>query len=290
VINLSFIQEILPAAKKVGKEFNILVSLILAQAIHESNWGKSGLATKGFNLFGIKGTYNGQSVTMKTWEVYGGKNVHVDANFRKYPSWYESLKDLANLYQNGVSWDRSKYKKVIGETDYKAAARAVQSAGYATDPNYADKLIKTIESNKLTQYDEFTVKPDETKVSAEVVTKPSKPSTSTKTVTKTYKVKSGDTLSVLATKWGTNVKRLQELNNIKDANKIYVGQTLKYEAKPSSTTSTSTVSKKYYTVKTGDTVSGIAAKEHTTVAEIKRLNPSIKNINLIYPNQKIRIK
>ena len=144
MIELSFINEILPHAKKAGKESNILVSLILAQAIHESNWGKSGLAQKGKNLFGIKGTYNGQSVTMKTWEVYNGKSVYVDAKYRKYPSWYESLKDLTALYENGVSWDRNKYKKVIGENNYKTAAKAVQVAGYATDPNYATKLIRTI--------------------------------------------------------------------------------------------------------------------------------------------------
>ncbi|WP_411955792.1 glucosaminidase domain-containing protein [Cytobacillus oceanisediminis] len=284
---MSFINEILPHAKKVGKEFNILVSLILAQAIHESNWGKSGLATKGFNLFGIKGTYNGQFVTMKTWEVYNGKSVYVDANFRKYPSWYESLKDLANLYQKGVSWDRNKYKKVIGEKDYKAAAKAVQAAGYATDPDYATKLIKTIESNKLTQYDsveEKTVKPAEEKVSAEIVTTPNKPSTAKKVI-KTYKVKNGDALSKLASKWGTTVKRLQELNNIKDPNKIYIGQTLKYEASGSVENI-----KQYHTVVKGDNVTKIAKKYSTTVAAIKKLNPNIKDINKIYPKQKIRIK
>ncbi len=150
---MSFIDEIAPHAQRIAKEFNILASLVIAQAIHESNWGKSGLAVKGKNLFGIKGNYKGQSITMQTWEVYNGKNVKVNAAFRKYPSWYESLYDLANLYKNGVSWDRNKYKKITGETDYKKACASVQAAGYATDPNYATKLIKTIESNNLTKYD-----------------------------------------------------------------------------------------------------------------------------------------
>lgn len=152
-MKLTFIDEIAPHAQRISKEFNILASLIIAQAIHESNWGKSGLAFKGKNLFGIKGNYKGQSVTMPTWEHVNGKDVKVNAAFRKYPSWYESLYDLANLYKNGVSWDRNKYKKMIGETDYKKACTAVQAAGYATDPNYASKLIKTIESNNLTKYD-----------------------------------------------------------------------------------------------------------------------------------------
>ena len=99
---MSFISEIVPHAQRIHREYNILASIVIAQAIHESNWGKSGLATKGKNLFGIKGTYNGQSVTMRTWEVYNGKSVYVDAAFMKYPSWYGSLQDLANLYRNGV--------------------------------------------------------------------------------------------------------------------------------------------------------------------------------------------
>lgn len=131
---------------------------------------------------------------------------------------------------------------------------------------------------------EKTVKPAEEKVSAEIITKPNKPST-TKKVTKTYKVKSGDALSKLASKWGTTVKRLQELNNIKDPNKIYIGQTLKYEASGSVENI-----KQYHTVVSGDNVTKIAKKYSTTVAAIKKLNPSIKDINKIYPKQKIRIK
>lgn len=150
---MSFIFDIAPHAQRHMRESNILASLIIAQAIHESNWGKSGLATKGKNLFGIKGTYGGKSVTMPTWEVYNGKTVQVNAAFRKYPSWYESIADLVSLYKNGVSWDRKKYHSVIGEKDYKKACKAIQAAGYATDPNYASKLIRTIEANELTQFD-----------------------------------------------------------------------------------------------------------------------------------------
>ena len=152
-----FIKGLVPHAQKVQKNYSILASIVISQAIHESNWGKSGLATNGKNLFGIKGSYNGQFVTMRTHEYSNGKKIWIDAKFRKYPSWYESMEDLAKLYINGVSWDRNKYKKILGEKDYKKAANAIQSAGYATDPNYASKIIKTIESNNLTQYDAVTV-------------------------------------------------------------------------------------------------------------------------------------
>lgn len=131
---------------------------------------------------------------------------------------------------------------------------------------------------------EKVVKPNVEKVSAEIVTKPNKPST-TKKVIKTYKVKSGDALSKLASKWGTTVKLLQELNGIKNPNKIYIGQTLKYE-----TAGNVDNIKQYHTVVSGDNVTKIAKKYGTTVSAIKKLNPGIKNINLIYPKQKIRIK
>lgn len=108
---------------------------------------------------------------------------------------------------------------------------------------------------------------------------PKKPSTTTTTTT-VYTVKKGDTLSSIASKHKTTVKKLQDLNNIKDANKIFPGQKLKVSG----------IAAKYYTIKKGDVISRIAEKQNTTVAAIKKLNPSIKNINLIHPGQKIRVK
>ncbi|MEC3837048.1 phage tail protein, partial [Bacillus licheniformis] len=124
------------------------------QACLESAWGTSGLVQKGKNLFGIKGTYNGQYVLMWTTEYdKSGNATKVQARFRKYPSWYESIQDLAKLYVNGTSWDPNHYKAVVGEKDYKKASAALVKAGYATDPNYATKLNNLIQTYKLTQYD-----------------------------------------------------------------------------------------------------------------------------------------
>lgn len=151
---MNFIESIAAHAQKVAKEYDILPSLIIAQACHESNFGLSGLAKNGKNLFGVKGSYNGSYVTMKTWEHINGKDVKVDANFRKYPSYYESMKDLCELYKKGVSWDRDKYKAVISEKDFEKAARAVEKAGYATDPyGYANKLLGIYKGSNLKQYD-----------------------------------------------------------------------------------------------------------------------------------------
>jgi flagellum-specific peptidoglycan hydrolase FlgJ len=153
LIMANFIQSLVPHAQRIQKQYKILSSLVIAQACLESDYGKSGLATRGFNLFGVKGKYNGNSVTMRTHEYEDGKKIWIDAAFRKYPSWYESLEDLAKLYINGVSWDKNKYKPIIGIMNYKKACETLQTSGYCTDPNYAAKLIKIIEDYNLTQYD-----------------------------------------------------------------------------------------------------------------------------------------
>ncbi|MCY8425167.1 phage tail protein [Bacillus vallismortis] len=155
-----FIKQIAADAQRVYQSHQILASLIIAQGCLESAWGTSELATKGHNLFGMKGEYKGQYVTMMTWEVINGENVQVPAKFRKYPSWKESIDDLANLYLNGVSWDKNHYRAVVGETDYQKATAALVKAGYATDPNYATKLNSIIFTYKLTKYDTTEGLPD----------------------------------------------------------------------------------------------------------------------------------
>lgn len=98
--------------------------------------------------------------------------------------------------------------------------------------------------------------------------------------TKTYTVRSGDTLSAIASRYGTTVSKLQSLNGISNANYIYVGQKLKISG---------TVSATYYTVKYGDTVSSIAYRYDTSTNNIVRLN-GLANANYIYAGQRLRVK
>jgi len=105
-------------------------------------------------------------------------------------------------------------------------------------------------------------------------------STKSSTSTTTYKVKSGDTLSEIAQKFGTNVTTLVGLNNIKNANLIRVGQKLKIPSDQKYMT---------YKVKSGDTLSRIAQKYNTTVNKLAKDN-NIKDKNKIYPGQKLKIK
>ncbi|MBC2148004.1 glucosaminidase domain-containing protein [Listeria booriae] len=150
-----FINLLAGHAQEIQDQKGILTSITLAQAILESNWGESKLATEGRNLFGIKGEYQKDSVTMPTQEFENNEWITIDAAFRKYPTWFESLDDHAALFLKGTSWDKTKYQGVIKAKDYKTAANALQKAGYATDPGYAEKLIELIEQRNLQAYDQI---------------------------------------------------------------------------------------------------------------------------------------
>ena len=144
----SFFSTIKPFVIQDMKTSGILASLTAAQAFVESNKGNSGLTTKANNLFGIKGSYNGQCVSMPTTEYYNGIPVRVYANFRKYPSWAESIADHSRLFNTS-----KRYANLRGCKNYKEACKNVQADGYATSPTYAQTLIKTIETYKLYEWD-----------------------------------------------------------------------------------------------------------------------------------------
>lgn len=147
----AFIERVGALAAADMQKSGVLASLTIAQAILESGWGKSGLTVKANALFGIKAgtSWKGRVYSTKTQECYDGVNfTTVTALFRAYGSWEESVADHSALLTGAA-----RYKAVIGERDYKTACRAIKAAGYATDPQYADKLIRLIESYGLTAYD-----------------------------------------------------------------------------------------------------------------------------------------
>ncbi|KRK65054.1 hypothetical protein FC72_GL001681 [Companilactobacillus tucceti DSM 20183] len=151
----AFLDMAVPMAQKAADKYGVYASVMLAQAILESGWGTSLLATQGNNLFGIKGDYNGSYVTMKTSEWSASQGWYtIYANFRKYPSYYESFADNGDKLRNGVSWDSSYYKGTWKEntSSYKDATAWLQGR-YATAPTYASSLNNMIETYNLTQYD-----------------------------------------------------------------------------------------------------------------------------------------
>lgn len=149
-----FFEKIKPMVIADMQKTGILASLTAAQAFIESAKGNSGLTIKANNLFGVKGSYNGQSVKMLTTEYIGGVPQKVYADFRKYPSWQESINDHSGLFLRA-----QRYANLRGCKDYKTACRNVQADGYATSPTYADTLIKTIETYQLYTWDGVEAKP-----------------------------------------------------------------------------------------------------------------------------------
>lgn len=160
-IREQFIQKIKDDVINDAKKSNILPSLTIAQAILESGNGNSGLAKVGKAIFGIKANagWKGKVYVSKTNEVYNGVSATITAGFRAYDSWEESIQDHSNLFTS-----LSRYKNLIGEKDYKTACKKVKEDGYATDPQYTDKLINIIESSKLYEYDKEVEKQESTKV------------------------------------------------------------------------------------------------------------------------------
>ena len=138
-----------------GAKEGILPSITAAQAILESGWGSSELAkTPNNNLFGIKNSedWHGEIVTVPTQEYLNGDYITVNAAFRKYASWNDSVVDHAKFFTS-TEWRKDNYRKVVNETDYRIAAQELKNAGYATDPNYPGKLIRLIEAYKLYEWD-----------------------------------------------------------------------------------------------------------------------------------------
>ena len=138
-----------------GQTLKILPSVTIAQAILESNWGRSELATGGNNLFGIKASpdWTGEVYRMMTKEQNSvGEIYTIEADFRKYRSYKESIKDHDDFFTS-TPWRSNNYKRVLEAKEYKTQAQALQSCGYATDINYAKKLISLIERLGLQQYD-----------------------------------------------------------------------------------------------------------------------------------------
>jgi len=147
----SFIATVGAMASADMRQSGVLASLTIAQAILESGWGTSSLAVNANALFGIKADsrWNGRVYSKSTLECYDGVNYTSEvALFRAYDSWQHSVNDHSAFLLAG-----SRYAAVIGETNYKRACNAIHKAGYATAPDYAQKLIRLIEMYDLADYD-----------------------------------------------------------------------------------------------------------------------------------------
>src|SRR5215213_1478957 len=152
---LDFIRRAAPGAKRGFKDFGVPASVTIAQAILESNWGKAHIGSAN-NYFGIKaqgptsfGPIAVGTVTVPTREVIRGKTITVNASFRKYRSLADSMRDHGRFLR-----DNPRYKPAFAHSkDADAFAHAIHRAGYATDPQYAAKLISLMKTWNLYRFD-----------------------------------------------------------------------------------------------------------------------------------------
>ena len=158
--------------KKIGSLFTadmkssgILASVSLAQFILESGYGKSELAQKANNCFGMKKSLSGNTWTGSTWDgksIYTkktqeddgtGKHYTITADFRKYPDIEKSIADHSAYLNGAKNGTKLRYAGLKGCKDYKKAAKIIKAGGYATSTTYVEKLCAIIEKWDLTKYD-----------------------------------------------------------------------------------------------------------------------------------------
>ncbi|CAM1363125.1 N-acetylmuramidase [Tenacibaculum litopenaei] len=201
---VAYIEKFAPIAVKKMHQYNIPASITLAQGVLESGSGRSPLAIRSNNHFGIK--------CHRGWQ---GKSVTHDDDekgecFRKYKYPESSYEDHSKFLLT-----RKRYASLfrLKHTDYKGWAYGLRRAGYATDKRYPQKLIGIIKKYNLAKYDR--IKPGKMK----------KVTTPSYSIGKYYKVKQGDTLYSIAKRFNLSVDQLKKVNGLKN-NNLSIGQHL----------------------------------------------------------------
>lgn len=199
-----FIGMIGETARDLARENDLYASVMLAQAILESDKGRSKLASEpNFNLFGMKGTYQNESVEFETLEDDSNGNMtKIVAGFRKYPSYEASMQDYVDLLRGGVSWDAHFYEATFkSNTSSYQDVTAYLTGTYATDSSYEEKLDKLIEQYDLAQYDYPIEKKQKIEVAAD------------------------DSLELIAENYQVSVTSLKQWNQL-ESRKLEKGQEL----------------------------------------------------------------
>ena len=265
-VTLIYIEKFAPLAMEEMRKFKIPASITLAQGILESGSGQSSLASKSNNHFGIK--------CHTSWK--GEKVYHDDDEkgecFRKYKYTATSYQDHSLFLST-----RFRYASLFGldNDDYKAWAKGLKKAGYATDRKYPNKLISYIEKYELYKYDKMVLEGQNYKY---VSTNQEQTDELTSTI-KNYKegvvkrkeinergthiVKNDETLYSISQKYEIPIDEIKALNTL-SGNVIYKGQELKLRR--------GTNGYKIYIVEKKDTLYSIARKYNVTVSKLKSSN------------------
>ena len=208
----AYVEDFKHIAKNNMKEYGIPASITLAQGILESGAGRGNLAMRSNNHFGIK-CHTGWTGE----KVYHDDDAEQEC-FRKYKDPAESYKDHSLFLTS-----RSRYSSLfkLGKDDYEAWARGLRKAGYATDPNYPEKLIGYIERYNLHQYDMEvlgnTFTPFDNSRQPIII--------SSSQVGDLHEIQKGETLYSISKKYNISVEDLKKKNNLPD-NTLSIGQRL----------------------------------------------------------------
>lgn len=203
-----FILAIGNLARKLGYDNDLYASVMIAQACLESSYGNSSLASAPYyNLFGIKGSHEGDSVLMGTSEEINQEMVSVQSYFRSYDSYEESLQDYVNLINDGITGNENIYANVqkTNAPTYADATKALTGV-YATDSQYNQKLNAIIEAYNLTRFDTMPIERIE------------------------HTVQLGESLEDIAAEYDVRVEEIKEQNDfLANTNEIEVNQVIVIE-------------------------------------------------------------
>lgn len=228
-------------------------SVVIAQAICESNWGQSKIMMKANAIFGIKATssWKGKVYNAKTQECYNGSTyTNITACFRAYNNLQESISDYFDLITKV-----ERYRKACVTNTPLECITAIKNGGYATSPTYINTIMSIINSNNLTKYDNV----ENIENSIDEIEKIAN--------------------DVINGKYGNGEERKQKLGSLYSEVQKIVNEKLKVNSN----------SEKIYIVKKGDCLCNIAKKFNTTVEKIAKDN-NITNVDFIYVNQKLIIR
>lgn len=216
ITRTQYIDQWKDVAQNNMQEYKIPASIILAQGILESSFGNSDLAQKANNHFGIKchSSWTGD----KFFKDDDAKNEC----FRSYDHALESYRDHAVFLTNG-----KRYAELftLDISDYKAWAHGLKKAGYATHPQYAEKLIKVVEENELYRFDQgrpiaANVRPQKPQTSAPEAIEMANVRTSTVNRVQCVVVENGQTLFRISKATGVSLRQLYKYNDFADNQEV----------------------------------------------------------------------
>ena len=267
-----------PVAVEQMELHKIPASITLAQAILEGGAGRSGLVENGNNHFGVKADSRWTGRTVRAFD--DGEWCH----FRAYDSDMESFEDHSQFLLVN-----RRYSSLfdLSPTDYKGWARGLKRAGYATDPNYANKLIALIERYNLQQYDTYRM--SDIRRSSTTVERQS--NSGAREILKAngllYTIaREGDTFESLARDCGVSKRNIRNYNDLYKNYVIKAGDIIYLEKKNKKATR----GFEFHTVAAGESLYGISQKYGIRLKYMYRMNPQYESYTTLKVGDVIRLR